>query len=101
VLLAEVLRAHGFDVLTTRQVNNLGSSDAAQLRFATENQRALFTHNRNDFEALHRAALAEQRPHAGIILANRRPSDAELARRVVKLLNLFTADEISNQLFYL
>lgn len=101
VIVAELLRPHGFDVLCTRDAQNLGRSDQAQLQFATTQQRTLLTHNRSDFETLHLAALHEQRPHAGIIIANRRASDAELARRILKLLNLLTADEARNQLLYL
>ncbi len=54
-----------------------------------------------NFEALHRNALAEQQDHAGIIIANRRVSDADLARRVMKLLDLLSADEMKNQLLYI
>ena len=34
VLVAQLLRPHGFEVLTTLDAHNLGSSDAAQLRYA-------------------------------------------------------------------
>lgn len=100
ILIAELLRPHGFDVLTTREAQNLGQPDSTQLLFAAAQQRVILTHNRCDFEALHRVSLAEQRSHAGIIIANRRASDAELARRVMKLLNLLTAGEMKNQLLY-
>lgn len=101
VLVAELLRPHGFDILSTRDANNLGKADRSQLLFATEQQRTILTHNRSDFENLHRAWLAEQQPHAGIIVANRRASASDLTRRVMKLLNLFTIDEIRNQLLYI
>lgn len=101
VLVAELLRAHGFDVLCTREAQHLGASDAAQLRFSSSQSRAILTHNRVDFESLHRSALTEHRSHAGIIIANRRASDADLARRVMKILDLFSADDITNQLFYI
>lgn len=101
VLIAALLRPHGFDVLTTREAHNLGQSDSFQLLFATAQQRAILTHNRGDFESLHRRALAEQQSHAGIIIANRRASDADVARRVMKLLNLLSAEEMKNQLLYI
>lgn len=34
VFVALLLRPHGFEVLTTREAQNLGSSDVAQLQFA-------------------------------------------------------------------
>jgi predicted nuclease of predicted toxin-antitoxin system len=81
VLLAELLRPHGFDVVTTRDVKRLGESDSTQLQFAADHQRTILTHNRLDFEALHTVSLQENRPHAGILIANRRASDFELMRR--------------------
>ncbi len=101
VVAGDLLHAHGFDVLTTRDAQNLGQSDQAQLSYATLHQRAIFTHNRMDFEALHVDCLHEKRAHAGILIANRRASDLELARRIMKLLDTFTADEVVNQLLYL
>ncbi|MEW6544113.1 MAG: DUF5615 family PIN-like protein [Nitrospirota bacterium] len=101
VIVGEYLRARGFDVLTTRDASRLGQSDASQLAFATNERRAILTHNRCDFESLHRTALTEQRSHAGIIIANRRASSSELAKRVLKLLNLLTAEEMANQLLYI
>lgn len=101
VFLAQLLRPHGFDVLTTREAQNLGSSDAAQLQFATACQFTILTHNRCDFERLHEAALRDQRPHAGILITSRRASDFELARRIMTVLDTFTAEEVANQLFYI
>lgn len=101
VFVAQLLRHHGFDVLTTREAQNLGNSDTAQLHVAAAHQRTILTHNRCDFEILHEAALKEHRPHAGILIANRRASDFDLARRIMTVLDTFTADEVANQLFYL
>ena len=101
VFVAQLLRPHGFEVLTTRDAQNLSRSDAAQLQFATAHQRTILTHNRCDYEWLHEAALREQRSHAGIFIASRRASDFDLARRIMTVLNTFTADEVANQLFYL
>ena len=61
----------------------------------------LLTHNRIDYELLHAEGLREQRPHAGILIANRRATDFDLARRIMIILNRFTPDEIVNQLLYL
>ena len=101
VFVAQLLRPHGFEILTTRETKNLGRSDAAQLEFAAAHQRTILTHNRCDYERLHEAALTEQRLHSGILIANRRASDFELARRIMTVLNMFTADEIINQLLYI
>jgi uncharacterized protein with PIN domain len=101
VFVAQLLRPHGFDVLTTRDAYNLGYTDTAQLSFAASTHRAILTHNRCDYELLHEAALREPRSHSGILIANRRASDFELARRIMLVLDTFTADELTNQLIYL
>jgi len=101
VFVAQLLLPHGFEVLTARDAHHLGRSDAAQLRFAGEHQLAILTHTRCDCERLHEAALREQRPHAGILIAGRRASDFELARRIMTVLNTFTPEDAANQLLYL
>jgi hypothetical protein len=75
VFVAQLLRPHGFDVLTTKDAQNLGSADVVQLRYATTHRLTLLTHNRVDYELLHAEALRNQQPHAGILVANRRASD--------------------------
>lgn len=60
----------------------------------------MVTHNRRHFQELHFQYLAEDRDHAGIIVAFRRPP-YEVARRLVPLLNRITADEMRNQLLYI
>jgi len=52
VLVGEMIRARGFDVLTTRDAGNLGASDRKQLEFSARDSRVLLTHNRVDFERL-------------------------------------------------
>ena len=55
ILVADLLRARGFDVLTTRDALRLHATDEEQLAFSATEGRALLTHNRADFEALHQA----------------------------------------------
>lgn len=98
--IVENLRQRGFDVLSARDADRLHLDDEAQLAFAAMQGRALFSHNRYDFEQLHRRYLAEGRQHCGIILAMRRPSDAAVVARLLALLNTVTADEMVNQLRY-
>ncbi len=101
VFVAQLLRSHGFEVLTTNDAQDLGSSNVAQLRYATTHRLTLLTHNRVDYELLHAEALRKQQPPAGILIANRRASDFDIARRIMTLLNRFTAEEVVNQLLYL
>lgn len=64
VLLAKLLRARGFEVVTAREANRLRLSDEEQLTFAAEHQLAMFTHNRVHFERLYSEWLAAGKSHA-------------------------------------
>jgi hypothetical protein len=54
VLVAELVRARGFSVTTTRDAGQIGNADAGQLAFAARERKALVTHNRRHFESLAR-----------------------------------------------
>ena len=98
-MMADILRARGFDVITVRDEKMLGCSDAEQLEKAISLRRCIFTHNRLHYEELHRDAFTGGKKHFGIIIGTRRDI-YELARRIAVLLDTLTADEIENQLFY-
>ncbi|HEY1390502.1 MAG TPA: DUF5615 family PIN-like protein [Ktedonobacterales bacterium] len=100
VLVADLLRARGFDALTTRDVRRLHATDEEQLAFAASEQRALLTHNRADFEALHQAYMDSGLHHTGILIAVRHPA-YEIVRRLLLILNAVTADEMQDQVRYL
>ena len=100
VLLGELLTRRGFRALSARDAGQLGKSDSDQIAYAAEVGFVILTHNRADFEELHRQYLADGRKHAGIIVSVRR-SPYEIADRLLQLLDTVAADEIQNQLFYI
>ena len=100
VLVAELLRARGFAVTTTRDASQLGKDDMAQLEYAVNHQLTFFTHNRADFEAVAQAYFTAGQPHAGIIIAVRH-DPYELVRRILIIMNHVTADEMAHQLRYI
>ena len=100
VIVAELIRARGFATLTTRDASQRQKSDAEQLAFAISQGRAIVTHNRVDFEALAKQYYISGREHYGIIIAVRR-SPHEIARRLLKILNHVTSDEMKNQIRYI
>jgi uncharacterized protein with PIN domain len=99
VVAAAILHARGFNVVTARDAGRLGHSDRDQITFATREGRVLLTHNRDDFERLHREHLEAGQAHAGIIVARRRHA-TDLAARVGTLLSRWPTGEFGNQLFY-
>ena len=100
VLTADLLRTRGFHALTTRDAERLGENDAAQLEFAANSGMVLLTHNRADFESLHKLRLADGKGHWGIIIATRRRPHA-LTANLLRLLDRLTADDFRDQLLYL
>jgi predicted nuclease of predicted toxin-antitoxin system len=100
VLLADLIKARGFDAATTAAAGRRSTDDAAQLAYATAEGRVLLTHNRADFEALAQQYYETGRPHSGILIAVRRPV-YDLARRVLVILDAITADEMQNQTRYI
>ena len=99
VVLADLLRARGFDAVTTLEAGRLAAKDEEQLVYATEQRMALLTHNRADFEALHLRYLAAGQEHCGIIVAVRRRPPAIL-RTLLPLLDRLSADEVRGQMLY-
>lgn len=99
VLVAALLRARGFDVQTTRDAGRLTASDEDQLTYAAAQDRALLSHNRADFESLHRQYMESGQHHSGIILAIRRPPH-EIAQRLLSIFDQVASDEIRDQLRY-
>lgn len=99
ILIATLLRARGFDVHTVHELGQEGRTDEEQLTFAVSERRVLVTHNRRDFERLAAQYVDTGRPHAGMILAGRR-DPYELARRLLVLLNTYSADEFADQIRY-
>ena len=99
-LVAELLRARGFDVQTTQEAGRKGTRDEEQLAYASSLQRTLLTNNRDDFVRLAGEFFAASRRHNGIIIAVRRPPH-DIARRLLIILNHTTADEMEDQVLYI
>ncbi len=100
VLVADLIKARGFDAITARDAGQLQVSDPEQLTYAVNQERTLVTHNRSDFEKLVQAYFASEQMHYGVIFAVRR-SPQEIARRLLVLLNQVTVDEMQDQVRYI
>ncbi|WP_017301808.1 DUF5615 family PIN-like protein [Nodosilinea nodulosa] len=100
VLVADLLHARGFDVVTARDAGKLQNSDEEQLAYAVSQSRALVTHNRTDFEALVQDYFTAENMHYGVIYAVRHPPQV-IAQRLLIILNQVTADEMQNQVRYI
>ena len=100
VLIASLISSRGFAVKTTQEAKNLGKTDVEQFEFAKSQKFVLLTHNRVDFERIAQEYFESNKTHYGLIIAARH-SPQEIARRLLKVLNTFTADEMKNQIIYI
>ena len=100
VLVGQLLAQRECQAVTARDAGQLGKSDPEQLEYATRHGMVIVTHNRGDFEALHRQYLATGQNHAGILIAME-PRPYTLARRILGAWDMYTADEMRNQLLYI
>jgi hypothetical protein len=99
-LVATLIRNLGFAATTAREEGRLRRTDREQLAFATENGKAILTHNRNHYIALANEYYASGRNHYGIIIARRR-APQELVRLLIAVLDRVIADEFQNQVRYI
>ena len=99
--LLKALRSRGVEVTGAGEAGLLGQTDEAQLSWANEQGRVLFTHNVRDFCRLHGQFLREGKPHAGIVVAEQGPSVGERLRRLLKLNDARTAEEMRDCLEFL
>lgn len=100
ILVADLLRARGFDVITARDAEQLQATDAEQLNYAVTQGRTLVTHNRTDFEQLVQNYFDSYQMHFGVIFAVRR-SPQEIAKRLLVILNQVTSEQMQNQVRYI
>jgi predicted heme/steroid binding protein len=99
--LVRELRARGTDVITAAEAGMTGRTDEEQLDWAALNGRALYTFNRGHFYQLHSSWLRQDRTHSGIVLSRQDLSVGEQLRRLLRLINRFTAEEMRNRVEFL
>ena len=100
--LLEALRIRSVDVVAAARSGMGGQHDDDQLRWATEQQRALYSFNRGDFCRIHSAMMRAGQSHAGIILAaQQRYSVGEQMRRLLRLIDTLSAEDMRNRIEFL
>ena len=70
--LLHALRVRGVDVRTASEDGMRGRDDEAQLRWATQQARTLYSYNVRDFFRLHTAFLTRGEAPAGLVLVQQR-----------------------------
>lgn len=93
---AEGLRLRGVDVTTTADARLGGAVDEKQLAFATAEGRVMVTYDR-DYVRLNAQGVR----HAGIAFLPKRMEIGAIIEGLLVLVEVFTADEMRNQVQYI
>ena len=94
------LRTRGFDAVSAHEVGQIGISDQQQLEYAISQGRLLVTFNVSDYVKLGKEYMALGKRHYGIIVSRQLPI-GEMVKKLLRLLNEFTADELDNNIWWL
>lgn len=98
--LAIQLRKHGFDAISSQEAKLLSSSDDEQFAFAVSEQRSILTFNHSDYVSRHENYLRTGKEHWGIILSTEEKIGV-LLRRLLRLLDYVSTNELKNQIRWL
>ena len=100
--LLKALRLRGADVLSALEAGMLNESDEAQLTWAAEHERVMFSSNRSDFYRIHSEWMHDGKTHSGIVLMLQQTySIGEQMRRLLRLTNTLSAKDMQNRVEFL
>ncbi|OCQ95648.1 hypothetical protein BCD67_10545 [Oscillatoriales cyanobacterium USR001] len=100
--LVRSLQNQAIDVVTVQSANRRGYLDEAQLIWAAEQGRVLYSSNIKDFYRLHTNFLVEGQLHAGMMLVQQqRYSVGAIARGILRLMDAKSAEDMQNQVEFL
>ncbi len=97
VKLAANLRKIGYDCVSAREVGNAALDDESQMVYAANEGCAIVTHNIQDFVPIFERWWHAELSHSGLVVSQQIPL-GELQRRVIRMLETVTADEMENNL---
>ncbi|MEP7133817.1 MAG: DUF5615 family PIN-like protein [Chloroflexota bacterium] len=98
--LAKLLREQGFDVIHVNEVDLNATPDEEIMAYAADKHRAVVTFNVKDYVLLATQYVEDGKEHYGVVVS-KELSHGELKRRVTKLLESVTAEELKNAVRYL
>ena len=98
--LAKLLREQGFDVIHVNEVDLDATPDEKIMEYAAGEHRAVVTFNVRDYVPISVQYFEDGKEHYGVVVSIEL-SHGELRRRVTKLLESVTAEELRNAVRYL
>jgi predicted nuclease of predicted toxin-antitoxin system len=98
--LAALLRAQGYEVTHVNEVDLMSTPDDKIMEYAVSKKMAVVTFDMKDYIPLTIQYVNDGKEHYGVVLS-KELSHGELKRRVTKLLESVTAEELMNMVKYL
>ncbi len=98
--IAMALRLRGYDVMTVREAGRKSLSDAEQLKYASSENRVVFTFNIADFYKIHSEFIKKGFNHNDIILSKQH-SIGVIVKALLKLLSNINSKNIRNNIIWL
>ncbi len=100
--LVRALRSRSIEVVVAYEVGMAGQEDTEHLSYSTSQGLVLYSFNRGDYMDVHTSLLESGLSHAGIILgANNRYSIGEQMRRLVRLVETLSVEEMRDRVEFL
>ncbi len=101
---APLLRARGYDVVSSREARADGETDRQQFERARADGRAILTYNYTDFMGISAEEADVQRPHSGIIVSYHQYDGGQtglLANALQAFIEEHSAEQLANTLLVL
>lgn len=94
------LRLRGYDVITVKETGKKGLTDIEQLKYASSENRVIFTHNIADFYKIHSDFIKKGLDHSGIILSKQLPIGV-IVKALLKLFSNLNYEKVKNNIIWL
>ncbi|HHT9145830.1 MAG TPA: DUF5615 family PIN-like protein [Candidatus Wunengus sp. YC61] len=94
------LRLRGYDVVTVKETGRKGLTDIEQLKYASSENRVIFTHNIADFYKIHSDFIKKELEHGGIIFSKQLPIGV-IVKALLKLISNLNYEKVRNDLTWL
>lgn len=91
------LRLRGYEVLTVKETGKKGLTDIEQLKYASSQNRVIFTHNIADFNKIHSDFIKKGLDHSGIILSKQLPIGV-IVKALLKLFANLNYEKVKNNI---
>ncbi len=98
--IAVALRLRGYDVMTVSELGRKGHTDIEQIKYASSEDRTIFTHNIADFCKIHSDITKRGHEHSGIIVSKQLPIGI-IIKALLSLLSNLNYKKVRNNIIWL